>query len=86
MSSLVVGVRDGLEPLLASRVPDLKYFIPRMELTWSLTVFPVKSKVLILKSTPIVGKKLSLKTLSENLNSNDDLPTAELPMRSSLNK
>lgn len=44
------------------------------------------SKVLILKSTPIVGKKQSLKILSEKRNSNEDLPTAELPINNNLNK
>jgi len=33
-----------------------------------------------------VGKKLSLKILSENLNNKEDLPTAELPINNNLNK
>jgi len=34
----------------------------------------------------MVGKKLSLNTLSENLNNKLDLPTAELPIKRILNK
>jgi len=49
-------------------------------------VFLYSLNVLILKSTPIVGKKLSLKTFSENLRSKLDLPTAELPISRILNK
>ncbi len=51
-----------------------------------LTYFPYKSNVLILKSTPIVGKKLSLNEFSENLNNKLDFPTDEFPTNSNLNK
>ena len=51
-----------------------------------LTVFPFKSKVLILKSTPIVGKKLSLKIFSENRSNKLDLPTQEFPISNSLKR
>ena len=44
------------------------------------------SNVLILKSTPIVGKKHSLNILSEKRKSKEDLPTEEFPIRSNLNK
>jgi hypothetical protein len=53
---------------------------------YNLTALPDKSKVLILKSTPIVGKKDSLKILSENLNRREDFPTALFPMRRSLKR
>lgn len=59
---------------------------PAVSQIYILTYFPYKSKVLILKSTPIVGKKLSLKTFSENLNNKLDFPTDELPTNKSLNK
>ncbi len=51
-----------------------------------LTVFPFKSNVLILKSTPIVGKKLSLKIFSENRSNKLDLPTQEFPISNSLKR
>jgi len=60
-------------------VLNLSY--PAVSHIYSFTVLPWSSKVRILKSTPIVGRKLSLKTLSENLSNKLDLPTAELPMR-----
>ena len=59
---------------------------PAVSQICNLTAFPDRSKVLILKSTPIVGKNDSLKTLSENLNKSDDFPTALLPISRSLNK
>ena len=59
---------------------------PAVSQIWSLTAFPDKSKVLILKSTPIVGKKDSLKILSEKRNNNEDFPTAEFPIKSNLNR
>ena len=65
-------------------VLNLSY--PAVSQIYNLTAFPDKSKVLILKSTPIVGKNDSLKMLSENLNKRDDFPTAELPIKSNLNK
>ena len=65
-------------------VLNLSY--PAVSQIYNFTVLLDKSKVLILKSTPIVGKKLSLKILSENLKSKLDFPTAELPIRRSLNK
>ena len=83
MSTFVVRISDCLEPLLPSCIPDLIYI---GYCTCNLTVLPLKSKVLILKSTPMVGKKLSLKTLSLNLSRRDDFPTAELPINSNLNK
>ena len=44
------------------------------------------SKVFNLKSTPIVGTKLSSQTFSTNLKSNDDFPTLLFPIKRSLNK
>lgn len=52
----------------------------------NFTAFPDKSKVLILKSTPIVGKNDSLKILSENRNNREDFPTALFPIRRSLKR
>jgi hypothetical protein len=65
-------------------VLNLSY--PAVSQIYILIVFPFKSKVLILKSTPIVGKKLSLNKLSENLNKIDDFPTLLLPINNNLNK
>jgi len=77
MRSFVIRVCYGFKSFLSCSVPNLNYI---KLFTYNLIVFPFKSKVLILKSTPIVGRKLSLKTLSANLNSKEDLPTAELPI------
>lgn len=85
MGAFIVGICDGFESFLSCRIPNLIANVNKRN-TYNLTVLPVRSKVLILKSTPIVGKKLSLNTLSENRRSNEDLPTAEFPMRSNLNK
>jgi Ras-related protein Rab-1A len=41
---------------------------------YNFTAFPCKSKVLILKSTPMVGKKLLLR-FSENIFNESFLPT-----------
>ena len=57
-----------------------------MLFTYNLTVFPYKSKVLILKSTPIVGRKDSLKILSAKRTNKQDLPTALFPTSNILNK
>jgi hypothetical protein len=43
-------------------------------------MLPDDYRVLILKSTPIVGRKLSLKVSSENLSKRLDFPTEESPM------
>lgn len=64
----------------------LKRSWPAVSQIYNLTAFPWISKVLILKSTPMVGKKQSLKMLSEKRNNKDDLPTAELPINNNLNK
>lgn len=45
-----------------------------------------KENIKIKKEIPIVGKKLSLKILSENLNNKLDFPTAEFPISKSLNR
>ena len=64
----------------------LNLSLPAVSHIYSFTAFPDKSKVLILKSTPIVGKNDSLKILSENLNKREDFPTALLPIRSNLKR
>lgn len=78
MSSFIIGIGNCFESFLACSIPDLVY---QKSITCNLTVFPFKSNVLILKSTPIVGRKLSLKTLSAKRRRREDLPTAELPIK-----
>jgi len=57
---------------------------PAVSQIYNITALPLRYNVLILKSTPIVGRKLSLKILSENLSNNDDFPTDEFPIKRSL--
>lgn len=63
-----------------------QYIVPAVSHIYILTDLLFNSKVRILKSTPIVGKKLSLKILSENLNKMEDLPTELFPINNNLNK
>ena len=80
--ALVVGTGDWIK----SRLLVLKRSWPAVSQICIFTCFPCRSKVRILKSTPIVGRKDSLKTFSEKRSSKDDLPTEEFPTNNSLNK
>ena len=57
-----------------------------IKLVYILIDLLLSSNVLILKSTPIVGKKLSLKILSENRNNILDFPTELFPIKSILKR
>ena len=58
----------------------LNFSCPAVSHNCSLTTLPPCCMVLILKSTPMVGRKVSWKMSSANLSSRLDFPTEELPM------
>lgn len=78
---LVIRTRDYLISLLV-----LNRSYPAVSQICIFTCLPAKSNVLILKSTPIVGKKLSLNIFSEKRSSKLDLPTEELPTNNNLKR
>ena len=74
---MVVVASDSFEPFLSRSVPLIKNTI------CSLTYFSSILMVFILKSTPIVLKKLVVKVLSAYLINMQDLPTPLFPIRRS---
>jgi len=71
---------------LACCVPYLPSKILKIIEAYILIDFFFNSKVLILKSTPMVGRKFSLKILSEKRRIKHDFPTALLPTKRILNR
>lgn len=63
----------------------LNFSCPAVSHICNLTMLPPCSMVLILKSTPMVGRKVSWKTSSAKRMSRLDFPTEELPMMTILN-
>lgn len=87
VSSLVVAAGDGLESLLTSGIPNLQLDGLAVNLDGSdFLRTRLAREGALTKSTPMVGMKLSVNTSSANLSSNEDFPTPEFPMSSTLKR
>ena len=74
IGSFIVSRSDGLESLLTGGIPDVEFEFLVIDLLYLLSTFR------ILKSTPMVGRNVSWKMLSENRSNIFDFPTEESPM------
>ena len=81
MGSLIIRTSNYIYFILV-----LNLSCPAVSHIYIFTYLPAKSKVLILKSTPIVGRKLSLNIFSEKRSNKLDFPTDEFPTNNNLKR